>query len=126
MKILLDTHILLWWLSNSKQLPKPAYSIIENPANTIFVSAASLWEIALKQMLDRITVSFPDLQKAVEGSGFLPLPITFDHCGQIGILPLHHRDPFDRMLVAQSMIEPAILLTHDKTLKLYGSTVKVV
>lgn len=113
MRVLLDTHILLWWLADDRRLPKGAERIIKDPDNVIFVSAASIWEIAIKASLRQIEADPSAIRAAVEPSGFAELPITGKHAAQVAKLPSHHRDPFDRMLVAQSLAEPMRLLTGD-------------
>ncbi len=123
MKVLLDTHILIWWLADDPRLPRTADLIIVDPANTVYVSAASFWEIAIKSALGHIDVDPDEMVAALQSAGFVELPITFRHSIECGRLPQHHRDPFDRMLVAQSRIEPMRLLTHDQALADYGETV---
>jgi PIN domain nuclease of toxin-antitoxin system len=125
MKLLLDTHVLIWCMTNDRKLPARAKELIENTKNEVLVSAVSLWEIAVKEGLGRISISQSELRKSIIEGDFEQLPITFDHCEQLASLPQIHRDPFDRMLVAQSKAEPAILVTHDKTLGAYGETVWV-
>jgi PIN domain nuclease of toxin-antitoxin system len=113
LRLLLDTHLLLWWLEGSPSLPTQAREMIRDPENTVFVSAVSLWEIWLKQSL-----------------GKLRLPVDFterlaSHTRQVGLLPWHHRDPFDRMLVAQALAEKLLLLTADAKLTAYGAVVRL-
>jgi PIN domain nuclease of toxin-antitoxin system len=126
MKILLDTHILLWWLEDSLHLPRQARSLIMDSSNDIFVSAASLWEIAIKVSSGKLSVDLDVLKVKVLETGFVPLPITASHALEIGCLPKHHADPFDRMLIVQAKVEPMHLLTHDTKLKLYGEMVMLV
>jgi len=121
-----DTHILLWGLANDRKLSPKGASLLKDPMNEVLVSAASLWEISIKQGIGRITISQNELVEAIEKSGFRQLTITFEHCAQLADLPLLHRDPIDRMLVAQSLSEPAMLVTNDRMLKEYGSTVLLV
>ena len=123
MKLLLDTHILLWWLAGDPRLPRAAEAIIGDTANAVHVSAASFWEVAIKSALGRIDVDLDDVVAAMRTAGFFELPITSRHSIECGRLPLRHRDPFDRMLVAQSRIEPLRLVTHDRALADYGETV---
>jgi PIN domain nuclease of toxin-antitoxin system len=94
--------------------------------NEVFVSAASIWEIAIKAALGQIKGDPAAIQAAVDPSGFIELPITGKHAVQVSKLPPHHRDPFDRMLIAQSLVEPMKLLTHDQTLTAYGDLVMLV
>jgi len=112
MKILLDTHILLWWLMNDPSLATGTRLLIENPKNTIFVSAISAWEIAIKRAIGKLQAP-DDFDKAIERSHFHSLPITIPHAMGIMFLPPHHHDPFDRMLISQSKIEGCTLLTRD-------------
>ncbi|RJQ46661.1 MAG: type II toxin-antitoxin system VapC family toxin [Gammaproteobacteria bacterium] len=126
MRVLLDTHVLLWWLKADKRLSKEAEAIIKDPSNAIFVSAASVWEIAIKAALGQIEVDPAAVTEAIAPSGFTELPVTGKHAAEISKLPPHHRDPFDRMLVAQSLLEPMRLLTSDRTLAQYGEMVLLV
>jgi PIN domain nuclease of toxin-antitoxin system len=126
MRTLLDTHLMLWWLTGDPQLPKRAGEFIEDDENEVYVSAASIWEVAIKSALGRIEGNVTEIEAALESSGFLPLPVNGKHAVQVSKLPLHHHDPFDRMLVAQSLVEPMRLLTHDKILAKYGETVILV
>ena len=116
MRILLDTHILLWWLTGDKRLPRAAEDLIANPDNDVFASAASIWEIAIKSALGRIRSDPVEIEAALGQAGLAELPVTARHAVQVFRLPLHHRDPFDRILLAQSLAEPMRLITHDKTL----------
>jgi len=125
-KVLLDTHVLLWALTKSEKLTKKAASLITDPDNLVLVSAATVWEVAIKKNIGRIEFVPEQLIDYIYKSGYKQLPVTFDHCTVLADLPLHHRDPFDRMLVAQSISEPAVLVTHDKTLAQYNCTVMVV
>lgn len=126
MRILLDTHILLWWLASDKRLPRAAEDLIANPDNDVFASAASIWEIAIKSALGRIRSDPVEIEAALGQAGLAELPVTARHAVQVSRLPLHHRDPFDRILLAQSLAEPMRLLTHDKALADYGDLVIVV
>ncbi len=123
MRILLDTHIFVWWLANDRKLPKMADSFILDPDNVIHVSSASIWEIAIKSALGQIEADLSLLVASIAESGFQELPVTARHAIETGKLPPHHRDPFDRMLVAQSRVEPMYLLTHDRQLAAYGDTI---
>ena len=122
MKLLLDTHALLWWLWNSTRLGKQARSLIRSDDTLIWVSAASIWEMSIKAPLGRLDQLPPfenELKAELERSRFRPLPITFDHAQAISHLPLHHRDPFDRMLIAQARSEDLTLLTADPKFAAY-------
>lgn len=114
MRLLLDTHVLLWWLDDDPKLAKTARAIIANPDNDVLVSSASLWEIAIKEALGRLDVELDDLEQAIARNGFRPLLISFNHALTAGQLPMAHRDPFDRMLVAQASVEELRLMSHDR------------
>lgn len=124
MKFLLDTHLLLWWLSNSPLLPEPARQLIGDPNNTIFVSAVSLWEIWLKSSIGKLRVPSGFAQK-LAAEPFADLPLRARHTPAVAMLEWHHRDPFDRMLIAQAISENLVLLTADKALGAYGRSVQV-
>ena len=116
-RLLLDTHVFLWWRSDSRRLRAPARRAIA-VADVVFVSAATAWEAALKIALGRLRV--PDtIEAGVVDSGFEKLPIGFPHAEAAARLPPHHADPFDRMLVAQAQIEGLTLVTHDRRLRRY-------
>ena len=119
MKTLLDTHVLLWWLAEDASLKDDARSAIEDEGSTVFVSAASAWEIAIKQALGKLEAPH-DLEDQLERHRFEPLSITIAHASSAGALPAHHDDPFDRMLVAQAMAEDLIIVTRDPRIPLYG------
>lgn len=127
MRILLDTHILLWALAEPKKLPKLARSQLENPENEVLFSAASIWEVAIKMQIGRVdfSVSPTELIAAAEATGFRELPVNAGHGSIVLQLPLHHRDPFDRILVAQAISEPARLITADSVLGQYSELVQV-
>ena len=118
MKLILDTHVLLWWLNNNEPLSKEASQVICDSANLIFVSAATAWEISIKKSLGKLEAP-DDIEDALLVNRFQPLPITFPHALLAGQLPRHHDDPFDRLLVAQSRIENLTLITRDQKQLLY-------
>lgn len=120
MRLLVDTHILLWWLADDRRLSKQARQLISDPGNTVFVSAASIWEIAIKTVLGRLEIHLDQLEDAVTGSGFQPLFISFSHAVAVNRLPAIHRDPFDRMLTAQSRVEKLRIVSHDEVFGHYG------
>lgn len=120
MKLLLDTHILLWWLADDTRLRDEARRAIGEPGNMVWVSAASVWEISIKHGLGRIDLPIDQLPADLEASRFLALHITPVHAIAAGKLPFHHRDPFDRMLLGQAQIEGLTLVTHDSALQRYG------
>ncbi len=117
-RLLLDTHALLWWLSGDSKLGRIAKAEISNPKNEVYVSAASIWEIAIKKGIGKLTAP-ADFDAIVDNEGFLKLPISLYHGEQAGTLPQHHKDPFDRMLVAQAQAEGLTLVTSDKWIDLY-------
>jgi PIN domain nuclease of toxin-antitoxin system len=117
-RILLDTHILLWWLGDDGQLPGPAAVTIADPDNEVVVSAASAWEISMKQAAGRLDAP-EDLLDAVDANDFATLAITADHAMAAGRLPAHHADPFDRMLIAQAQIENLTLVSVDRRFSEY-------
>lgn len=125
MRLLLDTHVLLWALSSPERLGETARSAIEDPSNDVMFSAASIWEIAIKSALKRIefTVTPDKILAAAIESGFDELPVRSAAAAHVAVLPAHHRDPFDRLLVAQAITEPAILYTADPQLDVYSELV---
>ena len=127
MRLLLDTHLLLWALGDPAKLPATARQGILDPANEVLFSAASIWEIAIKTELGRadFAVKPEDIARAAVESGFDELPVSAQHAALTARLPRHHRDPFDRLLVAQAMTEPARLLTVDAALRRYSELVVV-
>lgn len=122
MQLLIDTHILLWFLEGNKLLLKSRRQIIVNPNNDIFVSIASLWEIAIKISVGKLTLAKPlaDIIKQIAIEDFEILPILPEHTVQISALPFHHRDPFDRMIIAQSKVENLKIMTDDGEFGSYG------
>jgi PIN domain nuclease of toxin-antitoxin system len=125
MRLLLDTHVLLWALSNPGQLGKDTRTAIENPGNDVMFSAASIWEIAIKASLKRINfqVSPEEITSAALECGFAELPVHSAAAAYSAKLPAHHRDPFDRLLIAQAITEPAVLYTADAQLEVYSQLV---
>ena len=119
MKLLLDTHILLWWLTQDRKLSQTETAIITDPDNLIFVSAATAWEIAVKKMIGKLSAP-DDLSAALAANDFFELPISIEHTQKLYQLPLHHHDPFDRMLIVQAMSEDLTLMTRDAKIALYG------
>jgi PIN domain nuclease of toxin-antitoxin system len=128
MRLLLDTHLLLWAAAKSRRLPKTARLLLEDPANEVFFSAASLWEIVIRSSFRRedFDVDVAVLRPALAEMGFSELPVSGAHAERLAGLPPLPKDPFDRMLVAQSLAEPVLLLTSDDVLGGYGDSVKVV
>ncbi len=112
MRLLLDTHVFLWWRTDSARLKRDVRRAISS-ADVVAVSAASAWEVAIKQSLGKLRIE-DSFASMVDQSEFEALPITFGHAEQAGVLPPHHSDPFDRMLIAQALLERATLVTHDR------------
>jgi len=122
-RLLLDTCAFLWMLDDSPALPPRARTLMSEPANELFLSAVSAWEIAIKVKLGKLTVSTDIariIPKHMQRNSIEPLPITHAHALRAGSLPLHHSDPFDRMLVAQADLEHLTLLTPDRGFAPYG------
>jgi PIN domain nuclease of toxin-antitoxin system len=124
-RLLLDTHALLWWLAGDEALSGPARTAIANGGNEIFVSAASTWEIATKHRLGKlpgVAAIAADLQQAITGQGFTGLPISIRHGQAAGALPGPRRDPFDRMLMAQALADALVLVSNETIFDAYGIT----
>jgi PIN domain nuclease of toxin-antitoxin system len=118
MNLLLDTHVLLWWLDDYPTLSKKAKDAISHGKNIIFISAVVIWEIRIKQKLGKLEIPH-NFRKVLDSQPFERLDITVEHAHAVGDLPSHHRDPFDRMLVAQTKVEHLTLVTRDIRLKKY-------
>jgi PIN domain nuclease of toxin-antitoxin system len=116
---LLDTHALLWWLDGGRRLSKESRSIIQDPDNEVYVSAASAWEIVLKKSIGKL-VAPENLRPELDRHRFERLSIRFQHVAELQTLPPIHRDPFDRMLVAQSRIESLMIVTRDPNIPKYA------
>lgn len=125
MRILLDTHIYLWWLQDHPKLSLLAREKIIS-ATEVYVSSASIWEASIKIAIGKLEVDIGELVKQIAESGFLELPVSARHAMQLARLPDIHRDPFDRMLVAQAMCEPLRLLTADAQVARYSELVDLV
>lgn len=121
MNLLLDTHALLWWLADAPMTDE-ARERIASPAAIVAVSAASIWEAEIKRAAGKLRVD-GSLPSHVRAAGFEPLPITLDHAERAGTLPAHHRDPFDRMLIAQAQAEGLTLVTRDPAFAAYEVSV---
>ncbi|HEX9961981.1 MAG TPA: type II toxin-antitoxin system VapC family toxin [Pyrinomonadaceae bacterium] len=115
MRLLIDTHILIWFLEGAKLLSKSRRQIIAEPQNDIFVSIASLWEIAIKISLGKLILTKPlaDVIKQIAVEDIEVLPIAPEHALQVSVLPFHHRDPFDRIIIAQAQVENLPVMTND-------------
>jgi PIN domain nuclease of toxin-antitoxin system len=125
MRLLIDTQILLWALMDDARLTAEARKLIVE-ADEVFVSAASIWEIAIKAAINKLDADPDEVVGAVAASGFKELPVTAAHAAGVAKLPHHHRDPFDRLLVSQALCEPLRLLTHDVQLEQYSELVMLV
>jgi len=119
MNLLLGAHALLWWLDDNPTLSKKAREAISDGGNMVFVSAAVIWEIRIKQALGKLEIP-SDFREALNNQAFEMLPITADHAHLIEELPPYHRDPFDRMLIAQAKFEGLTLVTRDKNFIKYN------
>ena len=123
MRLLLDTHALLWWLAGDERLSPIAADAIGDPANKVLVSAASAWEITTKYRIGKLPTATrlaSDFDAVLRSQGFKGLPITIEHAQLGGLLPGPHRDPFDRMLVAQAQIDHLVLVSNEEVFDLYG------
>ena len=118
MSFLLDTHVLLWWLSKPSQLSERGQAVIGDSRNIVFVSAASIWEIEIKVALGKLQIP-ADLEVQLDHEQFQELPIRWSHTQAIATLPSLHRDPFDRLLVAQAKVENLTLISSDTLLLAY-------
>ncbi len=118
MRILADSHVLLWWLENPQRVALPARAAIADPANEVYFSAASIWEIGLKVGRGKLRIN-GDFVALLEADGFEPLSLTPAHAARTLTLPPTHGDPFDRMLIAQALVEGLVLATHDSVIAQY-------
>ena len=125
MNLMLDTRIYLWWLVDSPALPQRAHQMIQE-ADQVFVSVVSIWEAGIQWRAGKLPVAPEVLVEGMNQNGLSALPLNMAHTLQLTQLPDHHRDPFDRMLVAQAMAEPLVLLTSDRALADYGDLVRLV
>ena len=119
MKLLLDTHALLWWVSDDAALGEPARALIADPANDILVSVLSLWEIVVKSRLGKLEADVAAVEAEIAAQGFRRLDIALPHLTALAGLPQHHRDPFDHLLIAQALAEQATLMSADRRMALY-------
>ena len=126
MKVLLDTHLLLWAAADPHRLPAAARDEIENPANELVFSAASLWEVSIKSALGRPDFSVDSrlLRRGLLDNGYHELPITGEHAVGLAALPPLHKDPFDRILIAQALAEALVLMTVDERIAKYPAPVR--
>jgi len=121
-RLLIDTHTFIWWMGASPAMSAKAQTAITDPANEVLISVASIWELTIKVSSGKL--NFPaDPETVIRGEGFTVLAISFAHLRQNAALPFIHKDPFDRMLVAQAMVEAAPLVTGDRQLARYGAPI---
>ena len=125
MRLLLDTHIYLWCVENDRRLLKKTRDLILQ-AEEIYVSSVSIWEAVIKMKLGKLTVNINELINAISKSGFIELPVTAKHALEVSHLPDLHRDPFDRMLIAQAISEPLRFLTADSALQEYSELIELI
>lgn len=125
MNLLLDTHVALWAITDSPRLPVDAKALIQSPTAIVWVSVASVWEIAIKHALARgdMPISSQEAIDYFRESGYRFLAIEAEHAAAVEALPAHHQDPFDRLLVAQALVEPMRLMTHDASVCRYSDTI---
>ncbi len=128
MRLLVDTHVLLWAVAEPQKLPTASRAKLEAAENEVLFSAASIWELAIKLQIGRLLlpVEIEDITEAAKRMGFVELPVSAAHAAGVRHLPPYHRDPFDRLLVAQAIYEPAHLLTADAILRQYSNLVEMV
>jgi PIN domain nuclease of toxin-antitoxin system len=128
MRLLVDTHILLWAIAEPQKLPQASQAKLEAAENEILFSAVSIWELAIKLQTGRLVlpVELDEITEAAKSMEFIELPVSAAHAASVRSLPLYHRDPFDRLLVAQAIYEPARLLTADRVLAQYSTLVEVI
>lgn len=119
MRLLLDTHVLLWWLADDRRLKESERRAIANPDAVVYVSAITIWEIAINRNLGRLDLDLEELDQALQGSGMIELALKWRHAKMTAALPHHHEDPFDRMLVAQAQTEGLTVVSYDKAFKDY-------
>jgi len=123
MNLLVDTHAVIWFITEDTKLPKEIRQVIESMDNTCFVSLATYWELAIKNSLGRLDLGKPlvELFSIIEDSGFELLPIDINHVLTSATLPFHHHDPFDRIIIAQSLVEDIHIVTKDQKFQLYST-----
>jgi PIN domain nuclease of toxin-antitoxin system len=118
-RLLLDTHVFLWWLGDDPTLSPDTRAAMTDPTSLVHVSAATVWEIAIKAHLGRLDTGGADMAHEILANGFIELPMTARHAHTAGWLPRHHDDPFDRMLIAQAQVEALTIVTRDTAFRSY-------
>jgi len=124
MRLIVDTHILLWALGEPAKLPRAVTTLMET--TELFVSAASIWELSINTALGKLQADPAEIRSSLADAGFEELPVLGIHAAAVRLLPEYHRDPFDRLLIAQTVTEPMHLLTNDRALRPYGAMVELV
>jgi PIN domain nuclease of toxin-antitoxin system len=124
MRLLLDTHVFLWAVTANRRLKSSAREFLSR-ADAVYVSAASIWEIAIKAQMGKIDADASFLAGAIDSSGFQELAVSSQHAAAVAKLPPHHSDPFDRLLLAQAFLEPLRFVTADSTLAAYGGAIEL-
>lgn len=119
MSYLIDAHIFIWFMENNKKISPRIKTLLQNPSANVFISIASIWEMVIKQTKGQLKIP-KDIEGGIESSGLLILPIEISHVMETGKLPLHHKDPFDRMLIAQALAENLTLVTTDPKIWQYN------
>ena len=122
MKLLLDTHAALWWLADDPRIGDEVVRQLTDDTNQVLISAVVVWEVAIKRSLGKLDAP-EGVAHTLLDAGAQPLPVTIDHAAAVERLPWHHRDPFDRLLVAQALTEDAAIVSRDNPLSQYGATV---
>jgi PIN domain nuclease of toxin-antitoxin system len=125
MRLLLDTHVFLWAVTANRRLKSRAREFLLQ-ADAVYVSAASVWEIAVKTRLGKIEAEAAFFVEAIDSSGFQELPVSAQHAAAVAKLPLHHCDPFDRLLLAQAFLEPLRFVSADSALAVYGGAIEII
>ena len=120
MRLLVDTHALIWLIERNSRLPKVVEDAVLDPYTDVFFSTASLWEMSIKRGAGKLRFSDTDLERSLAAAEFIELPILRGHAFAVSDLPAHHRDPFDRLLVAQAVVETLTLVTDDRQLSAYN------
>ena len=122
MNLIIDTHALIWHIEGNKRLSKKVASVIENTGNSVYVSKASLWEMAIKINLGKLEMSIPfdELEVYLEKNEFLILDYNFGHLKTLLTLPFHHSDPFDRLIISQAITDDLTIITHDSIFRNYS------
>jgi PIN domain nuclease of toxin-antitoxin system len=118
-KLLLDTHALLWWLSDDRRLGPRARALIADPSNDVLISVVSLWEIVVKRRIGKLEADIGQIEQALGRDEFVRLSITPGHLAALALLPDHHRDPFDHLLIAQAIVEDAVFISDDLDMRKY-------